>query len=189
MFDKKFTELLGKKVLIIGEVGAGKTKLTLRLLTEGVNLGYAQDITLIDMAPATVMRRGRKVGGKIREFTDAVKKIRYLTPAKIETPRLSARSAGELLELVRINKERIDPFLDTYIKEPTKILFINDVSIYFQSGTYDNVLSAVMKANTLIANGYYGKFFAFDYGTGVSARERELMDKFAEKMDIVIKLD
>jgi hypothetical protein len=189
MLDKKFTELLGKKALIMGDVGAGKTRLTLRLLTEAVNLGYAREITLIDMAPATVIREGRKVGGKIREFTDIVKRIRYLTPQIVETPRLSAHSSDELLQLVKTNKERIDPLLKEYLENPTKIAFINDMSMYFQSGAFDLILSVSRKADTFVANGYYGKFFAFDFGTGVSKIERDLMDKLAQYMDIVMRIE
>jgi len=189
MLDKKFTELLGKKALIMGDVGAGKTRLTLRLLTEAVNLGYAREITLIDMAPATVIREGRKVGGKIREFTDIVKRIRYLTPQIVETPRLSAHSSDELLQLVKTNKERIDPLLKEYLENPTKIAFINDMSMYFQSGAFDLILSVSRKADTFVANGYYGKFFAFDFGTGVSKIERDLMDKLAQHMDIVMRIE
>lgn len=189
MLDKKFTELLGKKALIMGDVGAGKTRLTLRLLTEAVNLGYAREITLIDMAPATVIREGRKVGGKIREFTDIVKRIRYLTPQIVETPRLSAHSSDVLLQLVKTNKERIDPLLKEYLENPTKIAFINDMSMYFQSGAFDLILSVSRKADTFVANGYYGKFFAFDFGTGVSKIERDLMDKLAQHMDIVMRIE
>ena len=189
MPDKKFTELLRKKTLIMGDVGAGKTRLTVRLLTEAVNLGYAREITLIDMAPATVIREGRKVGGKIREFTDAAKKIRYLTPQIVETPRLSAHSSDELLQLVKINKERIDPLLKEYLENPTKIAFINDMSMYFQSGAFDLILSVARKADTFVANGYYGEFFAFDFETGVSKIERDLMDKLAQHMDIVLRIE
>jgi hypothetical protein len=189
MFDKKFTELLGKKILIMGDVGAGKTRLTLRLLNEAINLGRAREITLIDMAPSTVIREVRKVGGKIGEFTDAVKKIRCLTPQVVETPRLSAHSSDELLKLVKINKERMDPLLKEYLENPTKIAFINDMSMYFQSGAFDLILSVARKADTFVANGYYGKFFAFDFGTGVSKIERDLMDKLAQHMDTVLRIE
>lgn len=179
----------GKRTLIIGDVGTGKTKLTVELLEEAVRKSHGEEITIIDMAPATTFVKDRKIGGKLSEHTEATKSVRYLTPEKVETPRLRAQSAEELLELVRLNEERIKPLLTRYIENPTPILFINDISIYLQQGSAEPVLSAAKKAETFIANGYYGRYFAFDYGTGVSKVEKELIDTLGERMDIVIKLE
>lgn len=186
--DHSLKEFLGKKVLIVGDVGSGKTKLTLELLNEAIQMGFADKITLIDMAPATMEIMGRKIGGKMGEFSNLVKRVRYLAPSRVETPRLSAGSAQELLQLVQLNKERIDPVLNEYVRNPTSILFINDVSIYFQSGTAEPILSIIKIADTFIANGYYGRYLTFDYGTGVSETERKLMDLLSEKMDAVIRI-
>jgi hypothetical protein len=68
------------------------------------------------------------------------------------------------------------------------MLFINDISIFFQSGSSKAVLSTIEASETFIANGYYGKYFAFDHDTGVSKTERDLMDLLASKMDKVIDL-
>lgn len=182
-----FKDFLGKNVLILGGLGAGKTRLTARLLEEAVQLGYVEDITLVDMAPATLEAKGRKIGGRISELT-GVSRIRYLAPYWVETPRLKAKSADELLRLVRLNRERIEPLIEEFLDEPSTILIINDVSIYLQSGSADLVLSAMKAAKTFIANGYLGEFFAFNHGTGVSKKERELMDLLANHVDRVIWL-
>lgn len=184
-----FTDYLGKRTLIIGDVGAGKTKLTVELLEEAVRKSHGKEITIIDMAPATTFVKGRKIGGKLSEHTEATKRVRYMTPKKVETPRLRAESAEELLELVRLNEEIIRPLLMEYIENPSPILFINDISIYLQQGSAEPVLAASKKAETFIANGYYGKYFAFDYKTGVSKVEKELIDILVEEMDIVIRLE
>jgi nucleoside-triphosphatase THEP1 len=184
-----FRELVGKKTLIIGDVGSGKTGLTIKLINEAVQLGFSSKITVIDIAPATVAIGGRKIGGRIDEFNRAiVKNIRYLAPLKMEAPRLSAKSAGELLSLIEFNRKQIEPLLYEYLKDPTQILFINEVSMYFQSKNFNLILSAAKLAETFIANGYYGKYFEFNHGTGVSKVERELMDLLAENMDVVIEL-
>ncbi|MFQ6076564.1 MAG: hypothetical protein ACE5Z5_10590 [Candidatus Bathyarchaeia archaeon] len=183
-----FTDLLDKKVLITGDVGAGKTKLTVELLEEAVRTGCSGDITVIDMAPAATMVRGRKIGGRLSELTEAAKEVRYLAPRRVETPRLRAESAEELLYLVRLNEERIRPIAEEYLSAPSPILFINDISIYFQSGSADPILAAAEAAETFIANGYYGRYFAFDLGTGVSKVEKELMDLLASHMDVLIRL-
>jgi len=181
-----FKQCLGKKVLILGDVGTGKTKMTAELLSEAIEAGYTADITIIDLGPAKTRVKGRRIGGHLTETMTIPKAVRYLAPARVETPRLSATSADHLLTLAKVNHEAIAPLLKQFLAEPSPILFVNDVSIYFQSGAPDLLFEAVERAETFVANGYYGRYFAFDYGTGVSKRERELMDLLASKMDKVI---
>jgi len=187
-FEYTFQNLLGKKVLITGDVGAGKTKLTLELLEEAIELGFSDKITVIDMAPETTMVRGRKVGGRLSELTETLREVRYLAPQRVETPRLRAGSANELLYLVRLNAERIRLIIEEYINDPSPILFINDISIYFQSGSDDLIFAAAKAAKTLIANGYSGRYFTFDHGTGVSKVEKDLMNRLADHVDVLIRI-
>ncbi len=184
-----FSELAGKKTLIMGNVRTGKTKLTVELLEEAVGLGISKDITIIDMAPRTKMVKGLSIGGRLSEFTATLKDVRYLVPTEVMTPRLEAHSAKELLSMVKLNVERIRPLIENYVERPTPVLFINDVSIYLQSGSAELVLAVAAMAGTFIANGYYGEFFSKDHGTGVSRRERALMELLASRMDVVIRLD
>lgn len=183
-----FKDLQGKKVLITGEVRTGKTRLTLELLDEAIELGLSKGITVIDMAPATVVVGGKKFGGKLLEFSDVFRDVRYLTPQKVEAPRLSAKSAEELLHLVHLNEKQIRFALEEYEAEPTPILFVNDVSIYLQSGFDEPVSSAMRAAETFIANGYYGRVLESAFGTHVSDTERRLMEKLVRSVDVVIKL-
>lgn len=183
-----FNDLLGKKVLITGDVGAGKTRLTLELLDEAIELGFSDAITIIDMAPATIHVKGIRVGGKLSEFTDTLQNVRYLTPRKVETPRLSAKSKNELLHLVDLNEKRVRLLLKEFVKTPTPILFINDISIYFQSGVDEPIISALRTSETFIANGYYGTTLTSDFETSTSKSERRLMKKLADNMDLVIRL-
>lgn len=179
---------MGKKTLIFGDVRTGKTKLTVNLLEEAVKLGFSKMITVIDMAPETEIVEGRSIGGRLSELTRSHRRVRYLTPYRVETPRLNATSAEELLSMIQLNVERIKPILEEYLSSPTPILFINDISIYLQSGSADPVLAAAGRAETFIANGYYGEYFTQDHGTGVSKRERDLMDLLASQMDVIIRL-
>jgi hypothetical protein len=183
-----FRNLVGKKVLITGDVGAGKTKLTIALLDEAVALGLRDQITVIDMAPATLFIQGRKIGGKLLEFSDKVRHVRYLTPQRVETPRLSAKSTPELRQLVAVNEERIKPLLTAFVEAPTPILFVNDISIYLQSGVDEAILSAIGASETFVANGYYGSTLQSDFAAEVSTTERRLMQKLADAVDVVIAL-
>ena len=162
--------------------------MTLRLIEEAVEMGFGDRITVVDMAPAVAVVKGIRVGGKLLEVSERFRGVRYLAPKRVETPRLRAESAKELLRLVDLNEKRIKPLLKRYIENPTPILFVNDISIYLQSGIDEPVLSAVMKAETFIANGYYGETLESDFETGVSNTERGLMKKIGDKMDAVIRL-
>ena len=54
-------ELLGKRTIIIGEAGAGKTKLLAEILEELVEKNYGDAIVLIDLAPDRI----GNIGGKL----------------------------------------------------------------------------------------------------------------------------
>jgi hypothetical protein len=153
-----------------------------------VKQGHSGEITVIDMAPGTEVYEGRSIGGRLPELTDACRHVRYMSPSKVETPRLRAKTPGELLRMARLNEERIKALLDEYLERPSPILFVNDVSIYLQSGLIDLILLTANRAGTFVANGYYGERLSADLGTGVSERERALMDALASEMDLVINL-
>lgn len=172
----------------MGDVGTGKTRMTAELLEEAVELGFSGDVTVIDMAPETREIEGRRIGGRISDITEAYKRVRFLTPYRVEPPRLTATSAEELLSLVQLNAQRIKPLIEEYLAAPSPILFVNDISLYFQSGSFNLILRLVEEAETFIANGYYGEYFAEDLETGVSKRERELIDLLASQMDIAVRL-
>jgi hypothetical protein len=183
-----FKDVVGKKVLITGDVGVGKTKLTIALLEEAIAFGLSAKITIIDMAPTTVYIEGRKIGGKLVEFSEKLRTTRYLTPQRVETPRLSARSTRELLHLVKLNEKRIRPLLKEFVETPTSILFVNDISIYLQSGSDEPILSVMRSSETFVANGYFGSTLHSDFETDVSSTERRLMKKLANTVDFAINL-
>ncbi len=186
--SSKFKDYILKRTLIVGDVGVGKTGMTIRILGDALARGYSRDITIIDMAPRTMVYGGRRIGGCIAEMMKLPGGIRYLQPSMVMAPRLSATSPGQLLLMVEANRKFIEPLLREFLDDPTPILFINDVSIYFQSGCYKAVFEVLEASKTFIGNGYYGGSLSFDYGTGVSKVERYLMDLLLSKMDIVINL-
>ena len=104
------------------------------------------------------------------------------------TPRLSAETSEELLELADQNREKIEILLDEFKAHPSSILFINDVSIYLQRGELDRLWDTIELAETVVANGYLGILLSDDLGTGVSVRERRLMEELASRMDVVVQV-
>jgi len=78
--------------------------------------------------------------------------------------------------------------LDIYLDRPTPILFINDLSIYLQSGSWMKILDAMNRSDTFIANAYYGEALKEDLETGVSEVEKRLVEKLSNRVDFIIKL-
>ncbi|MGQ9680746.1 MAG: energy coupling factor transporter S component ThiW [Candidatus Bathyarchaeia archaeon] len=183
--DFSYEGFRGRKVLIQGDVGSGKTALTRRLLTEALTKEAPSDITVIDMAPEGVVRDGVVIGGRLLKSPN--KGVRLLN-AEIYTPRLTAKTPGELQELADLNREKVEELFEAFIEEPSRILFINDVSIYLQRGDLEKLIGTINKAETVIVNGYYGERLREDLGTGISMREKNMMEELARRMEVVIRL-
>ena len=185
MPDTSMRDLVGRRTLIVGDVGAGKTRLTRRLLEEALELGL-DGVTVIDMAPRAVDIDGVTVGGVL--FNADARGIRYLQTDDIKTPRLSARTSEELLQLADHNRENVERLLEAFDTEPSSILFINDVSIYLQRGSLDRLWETLLKADTVVVNGYVGEKLKADLGTGLSRDERRRMDELASRVAEVIRI-
>lgn len=179
------SDLVGRRTLIAGDVGAGKTSLTRSLLEEALEMGL-DDVTVIDMAPRAVDIDGVPVGGTL--INADARGIRYLQTGDIKTPRLSARTPEELLRLADHNRDKVESLLEAFDTEPSSILFINDISIYLQRGNLDRLWETLLKADSVIANGYVGERLKDDLGTGLSRDERRRMDELASRMDEVIRI-
>lgn len=181
----KGREILGKKVLILGEAGSGKTKLAARLLQALMKLVGSEKITVIDLAP---QRKG-EIGGKITDYVNLANEIRYLSPKKVYTPRLTGSSPRQVLRYAELNKENMEPLLNRFIHNPTDVLILNDVTLYFHRGELETVLRCVSLAKTFLATAYYGSKIAKDFETGITSRERLLTDRLADLMDLIFKID
>jgi GTPase SAR1 family protein len=179
------SEIVGLKTLIVGDVGAGKTRLTRRLLDEALEMNLER-VTVIDMAPDVVNIEGVSVGGALLGAYQG--DTRLLRLNDIKTPRLSAKSPEELLQLADHNRREIEGLLDAFDAEPSGTLFINDVSIYLQRGDLERLWSILSGDKTVVVNGYLGERLKEDLGTGLSQNERCQMEDLASRMDLVIRL-
>jgi len=144
-------EFRNKKTIIIGEVNTGKTTFLLDILSVFLKEGE-KEITLIDMAPESI----KGIGGKIDK--DKIDAIQYYT-ARIVAPRLTGKTEEEVEKFARHNAELINKIFVEYLKNPTKVLFINDVSIYLQAGDLIELLALLHSTPTVIINGYFSLFF------------------------------
>lgn len=185
---ESYRNCINKKTLITGDVGAGKTRLTISLLRQAIYAGHSKEITVIDLAPKTIEVSGRRIGGRVDDFMRIPRSLRYLAPATVVAPRLTAEGPEHLLELVELNYRETRPLLDLVSAAPTPVLFVNDVSIYLQSGRFEPLGDILKASRTFVANGYLGTGLASDRGTGVTAVEVALVEKLASMMDRVIRL-
>jgi len=176
--------LLGRRTLIVGDIGSGKTRLTARVLEEFVKMELDDYITVIDMAPEPV----GNIGGKLCIYTTATSRVRYLVPEIVYTPRLSGKSKDEIITLAVRNAMNIKSCILEYLQAPSPILILNDLSMYLHAGDLVDIIECIEVANTFVGNGYYGTFFSEDYGSGISVRERVLMECLMRFMDSVYRL-
>jgi len=179
------SELAGKRTLIVGDVGAGKTIQTRRLLKEALSLGLGP-VTVVDMAPEARMVNGARVGGPLLE--ENVPGVKVLRNTSIKTPRLSAVNAKDLVEQALHNAAVIEDLLEQFRASPSPILFVNDVSIYLQLGDLETLWDTIARAETVVANGYLGERLRDDHGSGVSERERREMKELADRFHVVMRL-
>lgn len=175
-------EFLHKKTLIVGDIAKGKTKLTAFLVKKLIVNGYGNFITILDLAP----ERRDKIGGKIRDFID-VKNIRYLT-TNILGPRMNAKNIEELYDISRRNKNSIEKLFNIYEEKPSKILVINDLTLYLHAGDIERLLNLIRLSETFIGNAYKGKSFEIEIFKEFNQKERELVERIERLMDIVIEL-
>jgi len=181
----KAKDIVSKRVLILGEVGSGKTLLASRLLKELMILFDPKEITVIDLAP---QRRG-EVGGKLSDYMDSIDRVRYLSPERVYTPRLTGTSHEQILNYAEQNRRAMEPLFNEFVQRTTKILILNDVTLYLHAGKLETVLKCMRLAETFLSTGYYGSRLAEDRGSGISVREKQLIEKLATYMDQIIELD
>lgn len=187
--EMHFTELTGHRILIVGDVGSGKTSLTARLLTEAIVSADAANVTVIDMAPQKTQLRGVAIGGRLTDLVKDYKRARLLVPAeKLHAPRIEGHTANEVAHLAKQNSECIEELLDEYMTHPTPILFINDISMYLMAGNLEALIKAVSMGQTVVANSYEGVALKDDRGSGVSERERKGLATLKRAMDTVLSL-
>ena len=177
-----------KMTIILGDFSTGKTTTTALLIIDALKSNSPNNITIIELAPRKTIYKEKTIGGRISDIIKLPPRIRLLHPKKIHSPRYSAKDKDELLNLVEENKISIDIILNHYMDNPTPILFINDLSIYLQSGKWETIFNVMQKAKVSLANAYYGRSLENDLKTGISKIERKTLEIMSSKADMIIHL-
>jgi len=178
-----FEELLGRRTLIVGEVGSGKTRLLSLFLDYLIERGYGGEVTLIEMAPGY-----GDIGVPVESYSENVRRIRYLKPSKIFPPRLLGRDSQEVLEYAERNRVELEPLLLKFEREPTEILLINDLTIFLHAGDPEKIVRLMGLCKTFAATAYEGRRLEPDKGSGITRRERAALSAVKKNVDRVIRL-
>jgi len=166
----------GKQTLIVGDINTGKTARTVEILRHYINAGWGPHITIIDLAPDLI----KGVGGKMR--VPDIKGLQYLT-ASIVAPRLTAVDEDQAQTLAHANARTIDGLFEQFRGHPSKILFVNDASLYLQAGGMKRFQKIMDKAETIIINAYLGSAFP---DSALTRREKKMVLKLIELCDRII---
>lgn len=164
---------LGRKLLIVGDVNTGKTTLTRRVLEDFCARGLGPRIVVLDLAPhippeLAAARGLRGVGGHLdAPAGSGVLMIRE----QLEPPRLSSTTEAEAMAKAARNKALVDA---AWQRSARDILVANDISMYLQAGSADELIARFAAVSTVVANGYFGHRLG---GGELTRRERAEMER------------
>jgi hypothetical protein len=169
-------DCLGRKLLIVGDVNTGKTTRTGSILEDFCRRGLAPRIAVLDLAPhippAIAAARGLKgVGGalKLPGGCDLL-----AIHERLEAPRLTSASEAEAIAKAASNKALVDAALQRIAASGRSILFVNDISMYLQAGSADELAPHLARPDTVVANGYFGERLG---GGELTRHERAQMER------------
>lgn len=174
----KIDQYLGQQTLIVGDVNSGKTAQTLKILNIFLKAGYAENIAILDLAPD--MMRG--IGGKMVLPQD--EPVLYLTTS-ISAPRLTGDDENHIRRLAENNAKEIEKLFAKYRREKRSILFVNDATLYLQTGHFDRFMEIINIASTQVINAYCGNTFA---DSQLTQREKKLTENLMKTCNRIITM-
>lgn len=178
-----FRKLIGRRALICGEIGTGKTRLLTSFLEFLVSAGLGDEVAVIDLAPEY-----GDVGRSMESYYPEVGMLRYMRPSRIYPPRLLGRSRDEVLQYAEMNLIKARKLLENYLRSPTRILLINDLTIYLHAGDPDDIIRVLNFCETFAATAYEGEVLEDDRGSGITMRERRGLSRIKEHVNIIVNL-
>ena len=192
MDETRFDQYAGKNTLIVGETlsntSLNRTALLANLIKDAIDNDYGNRISIIEMCPDKTSFKNIKFAAQLSEYIDNLDEFNYIKPETVHWPRIYANNPKDAIKLSVQNSRSLIECLDKYRKRPTKILFVNELNFYLHMGTMHWLMKAIDKSTSFIGTCFRSKFPYTDYNTGISRRERRLIDKLTHKDDSVITL-
>jgi len=175
--------------LILGDVGKGKTKLTMDIITILTRLGFSDQITVIDFAPPLIENNGVKIGGRLIDFNFQIKSIKQYLTDRFFAPRMNGKNRFEVKLLAKLNREKCERLFKKFLDNLTSILIVNDITIYYQVDGLNLIYEVARNVETFIANAYFGERIIDKFNSNISLNERKMTLKLMDLMDKVINLN
>ena len=113
------SDILGKKIIITGDVNTGKTTLARAALDILCAAGLSTRITIVDMAPEVhpEVARERGLSGVGGQALPPTPDVAYFT-ARMAAPRLTSRTEAEAVRLAAENRGKIEALFAMYAERP-----------------------------------------------------------------------
>lgn len=182
-------DFIGKRILIVGDVGSGKTILTLNIINKFLEYGFGEEISILDFAPNSINLSNKKVGGKLIEFSFNPNMVKNYFPVYTYPPRILGKCRSEVLNYAKFNRVNCGNALQRFINDPTNILIINDISLYYHIGDLGLIIDVLKLCKTFIANAYFNGFIEDKFSSGISVNERLMTENLMRIVDFVINLN
>ena len=179
MGEFDFKNYVGHRTLLYGETNTGKTYYTAKFIDFLLdsNLFDPNEISILDFAPKFLDVDGMKIGGNILDFSKKSVECNYLRlNEEIIPPRLNSNNKQELFQNICHNYKITTKMLELYNKQQTKVLIMNDISIYLHLGDKKFLLNAINNAQTFFGNSYYGIKIKKSFSTLLSLKEKKRVE-------------
>lgn len=183
----KFSELAGRRVLIVGEFYSNRSRVMADLLTQCLEEHDSSQVAVIDLSPTIISVEGLEVGGRIDQYVELPVELSYYYSSELAYPQVSAGSREEFKRMLDRNREIISELIEEYSEErPVKILFINEVNMLLTSLDLRVVEELIDSSESSIVSGFYGFINLNDFGLGVNERVNSSMESLIEESDVVL---
>ncbi len=169
---------MNRRTIIVGDVNSGKTSQTLSILKLFLKAGHAGKIAILDLAPGNIQGIGGKMKPPLGE------PLLYLTTS-ILAPRLTGKNEDHTLKLAEKNATAIEKLFTKFYRQKREILFVNDVTLYFQAGDFERFTKILDITSTHIINAYYGHAFS---DSELTRREKKLTEALMKLCDQIIEM-
>jgi len=180
-----FENCIDNYTFLYGETNTKKTFYTAKFIQFLIEIKKVnpKEISILDFAPPKELINNVKIGGKIIDFYEKSNICNNIYfDGEIIPPRLNARNTRELYTIACNNFKKAFKILKIFIENSTKILIINDISIYLHIGNKKLLLKSIRRSNTFFGNSYYGSSIKSDFTNIFSLREKRLVEYLTKKI-------